>query len=160
VFDHPPVSTQQILHPSAYFSDQKPDMTDAPTLDATSGQTGSPAIRVLAEGALGEFDVSALLRQYGEERAGAAEATHFRGGSYRLYENKHDKRPVLTFVADWDSPEAAETFLALYRQVLKGKWKKMEVSAPSATELSGTGDDGKFQVRIVGNAVESREGLP
>jgi len=160
VFDHPPVSTQQILHPSAYFSDQKPDMTDAPTLDATLGKPAARQFRVLAEGALGEFDVSALLRQYGEERAGAAEATHFRGGSYRLYENKHDKRPVLTFVADWDSPEAAETFLALYRQVLKGKWKKMEVSAPSATELSGTGDDGKFQVRIVGNAVESREGLP
>src|SRR5580658_5778154 len=134
VFEHPPVSTQQILHPETYFSKLKPDMTDAPALDAALGKPASKQYRELAEGVLGEFDVSALLRQYTEERAGAAEATHFRGGSYRLFENKRDKRPVLTFVFDWDSPEAAETFLAMYRQVLKAKWKKMDVTTQSAAE--------------------------
>ena len=123
VFDQPPVSTQQILHPSAYFSKQKPDMTDAPTLDAALGKPAARQFRVLAEGVLGEFDVSALLRQYGEERAGAAEATHFRGGSYRLYENKHDKRPVLTFVVDWDSPEAARD---VSRSVPAGAQRQVE----------------------------------
>jgi hypothetical protein len=156
VFDHPPVSTQQILHPATYFSKQTPTKTDAPALDKPETRL----FRTLAEGVLGEFDVSALLRQYTEERTGAAEATHFRGGSYRLYENKHDKHAVLAFVVDWDSPEAAETFVALYRQVLKGKWKKLDISAQTATGLSGTGDNGKFQVRQVGNAVQSLEGLP
>jgi hypothetical protein len=156
VFDHPPVSTQQILHPATYFSKQMPSKTDAPALDKPEARL----FRTLAEGVLGEFDVSALLRQYTDEGTGAAEATHFRGGSYRLYENKHDKHAVLAFVVDWDSPEAAETFLALYRRVLKGKWKKLDISAQSATELSGTGDNGKFQVRQVGNAVQSLEGLP
>jgi hypothetical protein len=160
VFDHPPVSTQQILHPDTYFSKLAPDMTDAPTLDAALGKPAARQFRELAEGVLGEFDVSALLRQYTEDRAGAAEATHFRGGSYRVYENKRDKRPVLTFVIDWDSPEAAQTFLSMYRQVLKGKWKKMEVSAPTAAEVDGSGDSGKFQVRLVGQAVQSLEGLP
>ncbi|HEY1754781.1 MAG TPA: hypothetical protein VGG72_05260 [Bryobacteraceae bacterium] len=160
VFDHPPVSTQQILHPDDYFAKLKPDMTDAPNLDGALGKPAAHQFRTLAEGTLGEFDVSALLRQYTEERAGAAEATHFRGGAYRLYENKRDKHPVLTFVVDWDSPEAAETFLALYRQVLKAKWKRMAVTGQSATEVSGTGDDGKFQVRRMGNAVQSLEGLP
>jgi hypothetical protein len=160
VFDHPPVSTQQILHPDTYFSKLKPDMTEAPTLDAALGKPAAKQFRELADGALGEFDVSALLRQYTEELAGAAEAAHFRGGSYRLYENKHDKHPVLTFVLDWDSPEAARTFVAMYRQVLKGKWKKLDVSAQSATGLSGTGDSGKFQVRAMGNSVQSLEGLP
>jgi hypothetical protein len=160
VFDHPPVSTQQILHPDTYFTKLKPDMTDAPNLDMALGKPEARQFRPLAEGALGEFDVSALLRQYTEERAGAAEAAHFRGGSYRLYENKRDKHPVLTFVVDWDSPEAAETFLAQYRQVLKGKWKKLEITGQSATELSGTGDSGKFQVRRMGNAVQALEGLP
>jgi hypothetical protein len=160
VFDRPPVSTQQILHPETYFSKLMPDMTDAPMLDMALGKPAARQFRELAEGALGEFDVSALLRQYTEERAGAAEAAHFRGGSYRLYESKRDKRPLLTFVIDWDSPEAAQTFLSMYRQVLKGKWKRLDVSAPSPAELDGTGDTGKFQVRMVGNAVQSLEGLP
>ena len=160
VFDHPPVSTQQILHPETYFSKRTPDMTDAPMLEGALGKPAARQFRELAEGTLGEFDVSALLRQYTEELAGAAEAAHFRGGSYRLYENKRDKRPLLTFVVDWDSPEAAQTFLSMYRQVLKGKWKKLDVSASTAGELDGTGDSGKFQVRVMGNAVQSLEGLP
>jgi hypothetical protein len=160
VFDHPPVSTQQILHPELYFSKLTPDKTEAPNLDAALGKIPAKQFRELAEGALGEFDVSALLRQYTEARAGEAEAAHFRGGSYRLYENKRDKRPVLTFVVDWDSPEAAETFLALYRQVLKGKWKRLDVTTQSATELAGTGDSGKFKVHVMGKAVQSLEGLP
>ncbi len=160
VFDRPPLSTQQILHPDTYFSKRTPDMTDAPMLEGALGKPAARQFRELAEGTLGEFDVSALLRQYTDERAGAAEAAHFRGGSYRLYESKRDKRPLLTFVVDWDSPEAARTFLAMYRQVLKGKWKRLEASAPSPAELDGTGDSGKFQVRVIGNAVQSIEGLP
>jgi hypothetical protein len=161
VFDRPPVSTHQILHPDAYFSKQAPDITDAPTLDKPPlDKQRARQFRELAEGVLGEFDVSALLRQYTEDLAGAAEASHFRGGSYRLYENKRDKHPVLTFVVDWDSPEAAQTFLAMYRQVLKGKWRKLEVAAQSTSELTGTGDSGKFQVHAMGNAVQSLEGLP
>jgi hypothetical protein len=156
VFDHPPVSTQQILHPETYFSKLTPDMTDAPKLEKQAARE----FRELAEGTLGEFDVSALIRQYTEPAAGAVEATHFRGGSYRLYENKHDKKPVLTFVTDWDSPEAAQTFLALYRQVLKGKWKKLDVTEASVAGISGVGDSGKFQVHIAGNSVQSMEGLP
>ena len=72
----------------------------------------------------------------GAERARPRPA-HFRGGSYRLYENKRDKHPVLTFVLDWDSPEAAQTFLSMYRQVLKGKWKKLESPQQSATGAFG-----------------------
>ena len=160
VFDRTPVSTQQILHPETYFNKLMPDMTDAPMLEMALGKPAARQFRELAEGALGEFDVSALLRQYTEERAGAAEAAHFRGGSYRLYESKRDKHPLLTFVVDWDSPEAAETFLSMYRQVLKAKWKRLEASAPSPAELDGTGDSGRFQVRVMGNAVQSLEGLP
>jgi hypothetical protein len=161
VFEHPPVSTQQILHPDTYFNKLAPKMTEAPTLDAALGKPGARQYRVLAEGVLGEFDVSALLRQYDKNsQSGAVEATHFRGGAYRLYENKRDKHPLLTFALDWDSPEAAGAFLAMYRQVLRGKWKRLEISAQSAAELLGTGDSGKFQVRVMGAAIQSLEGLP
>jgi hypothetical protein len=162
VFDHPPVSTQQILHPEAYFEKRTPSMTDAPTLEAPLGKQRAHQYRALAEGVLGEFDISALLRQYATnpESGAAAEATHFRGGSYRLYENKRDKRPILAYIVDLDSPEAANAYLELYRQVLKGKWKRLEIATQTATELTGTGDNGKFQVRLSGTSVQDLEGLP
>lgn len=161
VFDHPPVSTQQILHPETYFSKLAPDVTQAPTLDEPLGKPQARQYRTLAEGALGEFDVSALLRQYASSApSAAAEATHFRGGSYRLYENKHDRHPILTYVVDWDSPEAADTYLAMYKQVLKGKWKKLDIATQNATELTGTGDNGRFQVRVQGTTVRTVEGMP
>ncbi len=161
VFDHPPLSTRQILHPAAYLSKEMPVMTDAPTLDETLGKLRAHQFRVLAEGVLGEFDVSALLRQYATNpQSGAAEATHFRGGSYRLYESKRDKHPVLSYVVDMDSPEAATTYLALYKQVLKGKWKHLDIATQNAAELSGTGDNGRFLIRLLGTSVQSIEGMP
>jgi hypothetical protein len=48
----------------------------------------------------------------------------------------------------------------MYRQVLKGKWKKLDVATQAPTELSGTGDNGRFQVRLNGTSVLSVEGLP
>jgi hypothetical protein len=162
VFDHPPVSTRQILHPDAYFNKQMPTMTDSPTLDTLLGKAGAHQYRALAEGVLGEFDISALLRQYATspQSGAAAEATHFRGGSYRVYENKHDKRPILTYIVDLDSPEAASAYLELYRQVLKGKWKRLDIATQTTAELTGWGDNGKFQVRLLGTSVQAIEGMP
>lgn len=161
VFDRPPVSTQQILHPDDYFDKLMPTMTDAPTLEAPLGKDKAKQYRELTDGVLGEFDVSALLRQYvSNKESGAVEAAHFRGGSYRLYENKRDKRAVLTYIVDLDSPEAASTYLAMYRQVLKGKWKHLEVGTQTSSELAGTGDDGRFVIRQLGTSVSCVEGMP
>ena len=153
VFAHPPVSTQQILHAQDYFDKLTPIMTTTPTLDAPLGKERAHQYRVLAEGVLGEFDISALLRQYLANKEGAAaEAAHFRGGSYRLYENKRDKRPILTYAVDLDSPEAAGAYLSMYRQVLKDKWKNFDIATQTPQEVSGTGDDGRFLIRLMGSS--------
>lgn len=164
VFQRAPLDTQQILHPSDYFSDKKPAETDAPTLDSILGKKEGKRYRVAAEGTLGEFDFSILLRQYLSEKQGTAAATHWRGASYRLYEDKHDKRPVLTYSSDWDSPASAEEFFKLYQRVMKGKWKKMSDvklrHSEGSSELTGIGDFGRFRLSISGSTVHSIEGLP
>lgn len=159
VFTHPPLSTQEIIHPEDYFEGKGPSMPQAPELAPLLGKQAAGQFHVLTEGALGEFDFSALLRQYTSEREGASAAARLRGASFRLYEQKKDKYPVLAFVTDWDSPEAARTFLELYRRVLKGKWKKLEIASESESVISGSGDSGKFEVRLSGTTVQSIEGL-
>ncbi len=155
VFTRAPLDTQQILHPDLYLSNQKPTEPDPPALPAKE----LPLVRSLTDGTLGEFDFSALLRQYVSEKEGAGAASHWRGGAFRLYEYKHDKAPLLAYTSDWDSPEAARVYFTLYQRVLKGKWKKMNVTVHSEDEVSGTSDSGRFQLRIVASTVQSIEGL-
>ena len=155
VFSRPPLDTQQILHPDLYFSNPKPTDPEPPTLPAKD----MALVRTLTDGSLGEFDFSALLRQYVDEKEGAEATRHWRGGAYRLYEYKKDKIPVLTYISDWDSPEAARAYFALYERVLRGKWKKIVVTIHSEDEVAGTGDSGRFQLRLSGSSVQSIEGL-
>ena len=158
VFRHPPASTQQILHATNYFSGTTPSTPQLMRLEDAVGKDAGH-FRKLIEGSLGEFDISALLRQYGSDREGRSAATHWRGGAFRLYEHKIDKYPVLEHVVEWDSPEAAHTYFFLYQKVLRGKWKKMEVTSATETEVSGHGDSGRFLLRLNGSLVQSVEGL-
>src|SRR5579884_209309 len=159
VFQRPPLSTQQISHPQAYFDMTAPTMPDPPALEPIFGKAEAKQYRMLIEGALGEFDFSALLRQFVGGPEGADAASHLRGGSFRLYEYKKDKRPLLAYVAEWDSPDAARRYFQLYREVLKRKWQKLEISNDSESLLNGTGDTGKFEVRLMSSFVQSVEGM-
>jgi hypothetical protein len=158
VFTHPPASTQQIMHPSAYFAGIEPVMVKPPELKDMLGKQGGD-FRAIEEGVRGEFDYSELLRQYIGEQEGASAAAHIRGDAFRLYENKHDKSTVLLLVSEWDTPASAQKFVQLYRRVLQKKWKKMEIAKESPDGISGSGDDGRFQIRISGSTVHCLEGL-
>jgi hypothetical protein len=158
VFARPPRSTQQILHSDAYLSDRMPTGPEPPPLASLAGKDARQ-FRLLGEGGVGEFDHAVLLRQYVGSYEGGAAAVHWRGGSFRLWEHKREKYPVLAYTSEWDSPDAARVYFALYQRVLKGKWKQMDVSASSDEEVSGAGDTGRFQLRVSGSLVQSIEGL-
>ncbi len=44
---------------------------------------------------------------------------------------------ILRYVSEWDSPAIAQEFFSFYTQVLRKKWKKMEVTGESEGMLSG-----------------------
>jgi hypothetical protein len=159
VFAQGPRSTQQILHPTAYFDMTAPATVEPLGIAKIVGKLQAPQFRPIIEGAVGEFDHAILLRQYIGESEGTEAARHWRAGWFRLYEHKKDSYPLLSYVSQWDSPEAAQTYFGLYQRVLKGKWKKMEVASATPTEITGTGDSGRFTVRLSGTSVQSIEGL-
>ena len=158
VFAQSPRSTQQILHPTAYFDRTAPAIIEPLGLAKIFGKQAAH-FRPIIEGAVGEFDHAILLRQFVGENEGAIAAQHWRAGWFRLYEHKKEGYPILSYVSQWDSPEAARVYFELYQRVLKGKWKKMEVASATAAEISGTGDSGRFTVRLSGTSVQSIEGL-
>jgi hypothetical protein len=158
VLAKPPVDSQQILHPDEYLESKAPMYPDPPALESVIGKDAKQ-FRVLTDGEVGEFDFSVLLRQYTNDTEGRDAASHWRGGFYRLYENKKDKYPVLAHASVWDSPEAAKRVFELYQEVLHGKWKKLQIDKSSETQVTGTGDSGRFWLRLVGNSVQSIEGI-
>jgi hypothetical protein len=145
-----------------YFENRKPAETQPPSQETLFGKE-KKQFRSLADGSLGELDFSLLLRTYIDEKQAVEAASHWRGGAFKLYENKRDKYPVLSFESEWDSPEAARKFFDLYQRVMKGKWKRFESGAIRKSEpaltLTGSGDSGKFRLSVSGVKVESVEGL-
>jgi hypothetical protein len=110
-------------------------------------------------GTLGELEHTVMLEQFaGKERASQI-APHWRGSTFELRENKKTGRLVLLYAAEWDGEETARQYFAAYREQLQKKWNKMTVSSEAADLVTGTGDDGRFELRLKGAIVTSVEGL-
>jgi hypothetical protein len=159
VFRDAPLSTQEILHPDGYGDTVRPTRPALPDLDPLLGKE-SKQWKLLIEGDVGEFDYSAMLRQYGAQTGGREIASHWRGASYAIREHKKTKTPILLHTSEWDSPEAARAFLRSYVSVLRGKWKTFKLGNDTGEEITGSGDPGSFLLRISGSTVECIEGLP
>jgi hypothetical protein len=114
----------------------------------------------LVGGSMGELDHEVLLEQYVGKAAADDIGPHWSGAAFELRENKKEARVVLLYAVQWDSPEIARRYFDAYRQVLAKKWKTMNVTAQTADSVSGTGDDGRFELRLKGPLVTSLEGLP
>jgi hypothetical protein len=152
VFRDPPTTTHQILHPEIYDGQAAPKLPDAPKPAA------SKHLRKQAEGTLGEIDLRVLLVQTVGKTEGEAGAAHLNGATYAYYETKQKAGPVLAFATNWDTPEDAQRFFGLYRQVLAKKFSKMEITLQNDSVLEGIGNAGRFRVTCAGNQVSSLEG--
>ena len=154
VFSRAPLSTQQVIHPEKYFANLKPTEPEVPDPHLPHAYKG------LVGGSLGELEHGILLEQYaGKDRAGEI-APHWRGASFELLENKKAARVILLYAVEWDSEDSAREYFTAYRGVLAKKWKNLTVSSEAADSVTGTGDDGRFELRRKGAVVTSMEGLP
>jgi hypothetical protein len=153
VFLKPPVSTQQILHPEKYFSGVQPTHPELPDPHLPKGY------KSLVGGSLGELEHSILLEQFLGKARSAEIAPHWRGSNFGLLENKKANRVVLLYASEWDSEGSARRYFEAYRQLLAKKWKQMAITSETADAVTGAGDDGRFELRLIGSIVTSVEGL-
>src|SRR5437762_14244620 len=100
-----------------------------------------------------------MLEQSAGNRRAAETAPHWRGSTFEWRENKKAGGVVLLYAAEWDGEETARQYFAAYREQLQKKWKTITVDAEAADLVTGTGDDGRFELRCKGAIVTSVEGL-
>jgi hypothetical protein len=150
VFQHPPVSAQQILHPEKYFAGVMPLEVDMPDIKG---------MKRLVEGPVGELDHAILLQQYVGKDAAREISPAWRGGHFRIFENRKKSMDVLIYRSVWSDDDHAQRFFDAYEKILRGKWRKIEISSRLDNRIDGKGDDGFFCVDRSATVVTSREGL-
>lgn len=123
VFQNPPASTQQILHPELYFQNVQPEVIELPHVKSAlpSGYTQ------LDENVVGEFALGEILKKF--DGPGDAEkfAPMWRGDRYALFENKDSKQTILVVLFALDNEKDAAEFFGAYRKVVE---KKGGLAAP------------------------------
>jgi len=119
IFEHPPVSTRQIMHPEKYLADVQPVAIKLPDWKAVA-----PADwKLLEENVMGEFGVEELLKQFLGEDAAKLTSPGWTGDRYAVFEDSKDKTLPIVFVLDMDSEEDAARFFGQYSSALEMKYQ-------------------------------------
>lgn len=120
VFEKPPVSTQQIIHPDLYLQGVVPAQMELP---ATKGAL-SADWKKLDENNMGEFGVQEILKQFLPRNRSANLAAGWAGDRYAIFENQKSKRTLLLFRVRLASDAVAARFFGAYSEVLELKYEQ------------------------------------
>ena len=119
LFENPPLSTQQILHPKEYETGVKPDKISLPDWKGVVPADWN----LLEENVMGEFGLEEILKQFlGQERADGLSPA-WTGDRYALFEDAKTKAARLVFRLDLDTVEHADRFFGQYSEALELKYK-------------------------------------
>ena len=118
VFEKPPVSTQQILHPALYRSGKTPANVALPQLEKVLGNNWSK----LDENIMGEFGWKEVLKQFLDSERAKNLAAAWEGDRYAVFEHKQTKKLILVARLHLDSEVHAARFFGQYSEALEKKY--------------------------------------
>ncbi|HWF13540.1 MAG TPA: hypothetical protein VG272_07375 [Candidatus Acidoferrales bacterium] len=118
VFENPPASTQQIMHPDLYLQGVMPAKVELP---ATKGLI-SVDWKKLDENGMGEFGIQEILKQFLPKERSVATAASWGGDRYAIFENQKNKRTMLEFRVHLANDADAARFFGAYSEVLDAKY--------------------------------------
>jgi hypothetical protein len=154
VFERPPVSTQQIMHPALYKSGKAPVAVTMPSFQKLLG----PDWAKLDENVMGEFGWMEILKQFLGENIAKPLAAAWGGDRYALYEQKQTKRLVLVARLHLDNEEDARQFFTQYSAALEKKHGTHENESRVPNFLSFDTPDGGVFLRCMAMECISVEG--
>ncbi len=118
VFARPPKNSHEVLQPETYINGEKLPLVAVPDVKPLLGGQ----YEVYDSGSIGELDVRALMKQFGERKNTDEVSAAWQGGSYVTY--RKEKSPAdgsgstadlaLLYVSKWKTRQAAERFARFY----------------------------------------------
>jgi hypothetical protein len=119
IFQNPPVSTQQIIHPDLYLHGVKPETVALPEWKGLVPGDW----KLLEENTMGEFGVEEILKQFLDENRAELLAPAWKGDRYAVFEDAKTKSTSLVFRLALDNPDDAAHFFGQYSEALEHKYK-------------------------------------
>ncbi len=117
-FKHPPVSTQQILHPEKYLHDRRDPKKIALAKRVVTGSPSSErGWRLIGDNVLGEFGVRSLLSQQLGVLEAQRIAAGWNGDRYLVYERGSNGPTALVWTTAWTTEKEAGNFADAYRRL-------------------------------------------
>ncbi|MGB0034709.1 MAG: hypothetical protein WBP79_04455 [Candidatus Acidiferrales bacterium] len=154
LFENPPVSTQQIIHPELYLSGVKPEKVSFPEWKGIVPSDW----KLLEENVLGEFGLAEVLKQFlGQSRADMLSSA-WAGDRYATFENAKTKETPLVFRVSLDNADDAARFFGQYSEVLELKYKVRKDLFRRPNFFQFQTDSGGVFLRCVGTTCLSVEG--
>lgn len=127
-FARPPRNSHEVLQPQAYINGEKLPRVRIPDMSALLNNQ----YEVYDSGGVGELDVCALLKQYGERRTADELSSEWQGGAFATFQRKD--KPVaevapgttdlaLLYISRWKTPQAAERFARFYAAAVSQRYR-------------------------------------
>ncbi|MDP9340441.1 MAG: hypothetical protein M3P45_16415 [Acidobacteriota bacterium] len=154
VFNKPPVSTQQVMHPALYHSGKLPSEITLPDVSSLLG----PEWTKLEENVLGEFGWKEVLKQFLDEDRAKSLAAAWDSDRYMVYEQKRTKRLVLVSRLRLASVAQAARYFGQYSEALEKKYQQRTNLFRRPNFFSFDSSDGNVYLRCVNAECLSVEG--
>ena len=146
LFENPPVSTQQILHPQLYLNGVKPQKVTLPDWKGVVPADWN----LLEENVQGEFGLDEILKQFlGQDRADSLSPA-WTGDRYALFEDAKTKELHLIFRLELDTVDHAARFCGQYSEALELKYKNRTQLFRQPNYFQFQSDTGGVFLRCVG----------
>jgi hypothetical protein len=127
VFARPPRNTHEVMQPTAYMNREKLSQVHIPDVQ----QILSDKYAVYDTGGVGELDVRALLKTYGNRKEADILAGSWQGGAYVAF--RRTAKPAadalttadlsLLYVSRWKSPASADRFAHIYAAAIAQRYQ-------------------------------------
>jgi hypothetical protein len=154
IFENPPVSTQQILHPDLYLNGTKPEVVALPDWKGLA-----PADwKLLEENTMGEFGFGEILKQFRKEGADESLSAAWKGDRYAVFEDTKSKSNPLVFRVALDNEDDAARFFGQYSEALEMKHSSRTELFRRPNFFQFQSDSGGVFLRCVGTTCLAVEG--
>jgi hypothetical protein len=154
IFENPPASTQQIMHPDLYLQGIKPPKLFLPE---TKGAIAADW-KKLDENNMGEFGLLEIFKQFLSKERAAALAATWTADRYAIFENPKNKRTLLVFRVRLASDADAARFFGAYSEVLELKYTQRSELMRRPNFFSFEALEGGVFVRCMGTDCLVMEG--
>lgn len=122
LYEDPPQSSEQILHPERYLERDTPVAIDLPDLADEPALAGWS---LLDSNVIGEFQLRLIFSEAGLTTRATLAAAGWDGDRYAVLER--DGELLLLLYTVWDDPGEAEEFATSYREILADKYPEGDV---------------------------------